>query len=107
VAVLTPNTHYILMVYNPIVLVTTRGAQIVKNHAKKQTGAQSVATISMNLVGSVVRIATTIKEIGFDLHILRSYGTSVLLNSVLFAQIIMYKENTERFLERLRDKKKE
>ena len=105
--VLTPDTHYILMVYNPIVLIATRGAQIVTNHTNKQTGAQSVATLSMNLAGGVVRIATTIKEIGFDLHILRSYGTSVLSNSVLLAQIVMYGKNTERFLEELRDKKKE
>ncbi len=70
-------------------------------------GAQSITTISMNLAGSVVRIATTIKDVGFDLHILRAYGTSVLLNSVLFVQIIMYKENMERFMEGLRDKKKE
>jgi hypothetical protein len=95
------------MVYNPIVLVGTRGAQIRENYVNKQTGAQSIATISMNLAGSLVRIATTIKEIGFDFHILRSYGTSVLLNSILFAQIMMYRSNTELFLEGLRDKKKE
>lgn len=95
------------MVYNPIVLVGTRGAQIRENYVNKQTGAQSIATISMNLAGSMVRIATTIKEIGFDFHILRSYGTSVLLNSILFAQIMMYRSNTELFLEGLRDKKKE
>ena len=95
------------MVYNPIVLVLTRGAQIVENHVNKRTGAQSVTTISMNLAGSLVRIGTTIKEIGFDFHILRSYGTSVLLNAMLFVQIILYRKNTEIFMEKLRDKKRE
>lgn len=95
------------MVYNPIVLVTTRGAQIRENYVNKQTGAQSIATISMNLTGSLVRIATTIKEIGFDFHILRSYGASVTLNTILFVQILMYKANTEHFLDDLKKKKKE
>ena len=100
--VLTPNTYYILMVYNPIVLVSTRGAQIGENYVNKQTGAQSLATTAMNLLGSLVRIVTTIKEIGFDFHILRSYGASVTLNTILFAQIWMYKANTEQFLEDLK-----
>ncbi|KAL3827126.1 hypothetical protein ACHAXA_002361 [Cyclostephanos tholiformis] len=104
--VLTPSTHYVLMVYNPIVLVLTRGAQIIENHANKRTGAQSITTITMNLAGSLVRIGTTIKEIGFDFHILGSYGTSVLLNMILFVQIVMYRKNTELFLEKLSDKKK-
>ena len=64
-------------------------------------------TILMNLASGLVRIATTIKEIGFDFHILRLYGTSILLNSIMFAQIMMYRSNTELFLERLRDEKKE
>lgn len=94
------------MVYNPIVLVSTRGAQIRANYENKQTGAQSIATIAMNLVGSLVRIATTIKEIGFDFHILRSYGASVTLNAILFAQILMYRATTEKFLGDLKKKKK-
>ncbi|KAL3762547.1 hypothetical protein ACHAWU_002419 [Discostella pseudostelligera] len=103
--VLTPNTHYILMVYNPIVLVSTRGAQIRANFVNKQTGAQSIATTSMNLAGSLVRIATTIREIGFDFHILRSYGASVTLNAILFVQILIYKANTKQFLDDLKKKK--
>lgn len=105
--VLTPDTQFILMVVNPVVLVYSRGAQIVENFSNKQTGAQSIATTSMNLCGSAVRIVTTIKEVGWDLHILRSYGTSVVLNTILFAQIIMYKANTEKFLASLKGKKKE
>ncbi len=93
------------MVYNPIVLVSTRGAQIRANFVNKQTGAQSIATTSMNLAGSLVRIATTIREIGFDFHILRSYGASVTLNAILFVQILIYKANTKQFLDDLKKKK--
>ncbi|KAL7484462.1 hypothetical protein ACHAW6_010100 [Cyclotella cf. meneghiniana] len=105
--VLTPNTQYILMVYNPVVLIISRGSQIIANHKQKQTGAQSLATTGLNLIGTVVRIGTTIKEVGWDLHILRSYGVSVALNSILFLQLIIYKQNTERFLKSLNEKKKD
>jgi hypothetical protein len=93
------------MVYNPLVLITSRGSQIIANQKQKQTGAQSLATTGMNLAGSLVRIATTIKEVGFDWHILRSYGVSVTLNVVLLMQIVGYRENTEKFLQSLKAKK--
>jgi len=98
---------YILMVYNPVVLVSTRGAQIRTNYVNKQTGAQSIATTGMNLAGSLVRIATTIKEVGWDFHILRAYGTSITLNTILFTQILLYKANTAKFLKDLKEKKKD
>jgi hypothetical protein len=107
--VLPPSMYYILMVYNPIVLVISRGTQIYKNYKTKQTGAQSSVTISMNLLGSLVRMGTTIKEIGFDFYILRSYGTSVLLNSILLGQIILYSDKYGGVLDKktLNNKKKE
>mmetsp|Transcript_17314 Transcript_17314/g.27180 ORF Transcript_17314/g.27180 Transcript_17314/m.27180 type:complete len:96 (-) Transcript_17314:89-376(-) len=95
------------MVYNPLVLCTTRGAQIYENYNNKQTGAQSIATTGMNLAGSAVRIATTIKEVGWDFHILRAYGTSVFFNVILCTQIMMYMKNTEKFLKSLDEKKKD
>jgi len=105
--VLTQDTIYILMVYNPIVLLTSRGSQILANHQQKQTGAQSLATTGMNLTGSLIRTVTTIKEVGWDFHILRSYGVSISLNMILFAQIVMYRENTKRMLDDIKQKKKE
>lgn len=106
-SVLTSDTYYILMLYNPVVLIYSRGSQIIANYKQKQTGAQSLATTGMNLTGSLVRIATTIKEVGWDFHILRAYGISVTLNIMLLAQILMYRENTARFLKVLKEKKKE
>jgi hypothetical protein len=94
------------MVYNPIVLLTSRGSQILANHQQKQTGAQSLATTGMNLTGSLIRTVTTIKEVGWDLHILRSYGTSITLNMILFTQIFMYREKTNKMLGDLKKKKK-
>jgi len=99
--VFTQDTLYILMVYNPAVLLMSRGSQIIANYNQKQTGAQSLATISMNLFGSLIRTVTTIKEVGWDFHILRSYATSISLNMILFTQIILYRENTSRVLNSL------
>ncbi len=104
--ILTEDTLYVLMVYMPIVLITSRGSQILANHQQKQTGAQSLATTGMNLSGSLIRTVTTIKEVGWDLHILRSYGVSIMLNVILFGQIVLYRENTRKVLEDVRIKKK-
>ena len=104
--VFTQDTLYILMVYNPAVLLMSRGSQIIANYNQKQTGAQSLATTSMNLFGSLIRVITTIKEVGWDFHILRSYATSISLNIILFTQIILYRENTSRVLNSLMKEQK-
>ena len=108
--ILTQDTLYILMIYMPLVLLTSRGSQILANYQQKQTGAQSVATTGMNLTGSLIRTITTIKEVGWDMHILRSYGVSIMLNMILFIQIVVYRENTRRALDDVKQqqqKKKE
>ena len=93
------------MVYNPVVLVFSRGSQILANYKQKQTGTQSIATTGLNLVGTIIRIGTTIKEVGWDFHILRAYGVSVTLNTVMFTQLMVYKENTVKYLKSLKEKK--
>ena len=105
--VLTQDTLYLLMIYMPIVLLTSRGSQILANYHQKQTGAQSRATTGMNLIGSVIRTVTTIKEVGWDLHILRSYGVSITLNVILFMQIVLYGENTKKIFGDLKKKQKQ
>ena len=100
--ILTQDTLYILMIYMPLVLLTSRGSQILANYQQKQTGAQSVATTGMNLTGSLIRTITTIKEVGWDMYILRSYGASIMLNMILFIQILIYRENTRRVLDDMR-----
>ena len=108
--ILTQDTLYILMIYMPIVLLTSRGSQILANYQQKQTGAQSLATTGMNLTGSLIRTITTIKEVGWDWYILRSYSVSIMLNMILFIQIVVYRENTRRALDDVKQqqqKKKE
>ena len=104
--ILTQDTLYILMIYMPIVLLTSRGSQILANYQQKQTGAQSLATTGMNLTGSLIRTITTIKEVGWDMYILRSYGVSIMLNMILFIQIVGYRENTRRVLDDVKQQQK-
>ena len=61
----------------------------------------------MNLFSSLIRTVTTIKEVGWDLHILRSYAASISLNMILFGQIVLYGENTRRMVISLKQQHKE
>lgn len=98
ILVLPPQYYSLLIVCNWPALIISRGSQIRKNALDKHTGTQSVITHLMNLTGSLVRIATTMKEIGMDTALLCGYSLSVLLNAILVLQCIMYSSNTEKVL---------
>ncbi len=104
---LQPEYYYLLMALNWPVLIYSRGSQMLKFYSVKHTGTQSVITNGMNLLGSCIRILTTIKEVGFDMTMLCGYFVSVFLNSILVTQFFMYNENTKNYLDTLEDKKKQ
>jgi len=85
------------MVYNPVVLIISRGSQIFQNYKQKQTGAQSAATTGLNLVGTIIRIGTTIKEVGWDFHILRAYRYVEL--DIVCTTVCLQREYRETFEE--------
>jgi hypothetical protein len=60
----------------------------------------------MNLVGGVIRIGTTIQEVGWDLAVLGTYGLSLVLNCICFGQYFYYQTNTKLFLADLQQQKK-
>eukprot|EP00560_Eucampia_antarctica_P009855 CAMPEP_0197824332 /NCGR_PEP_ID=MMETSP1437-20131217/1591_1 /TAXON_ID=49252 ORGANISM="Eucampia antarctica, Strain CCMP1452" /NCGR_SAMPLE_ID=MMETSP1437 /ASSEMBLY_ACC=CAM_ASM_001096 /LENGTH=221 /DNA_ID=CAMNT_0043423915 /DNA_START=140 /DNA_END=805 /DNA_ORIENTATION=- len=104
--VLQPEHYYLLMAVNWPVLIYSRGSQILKFMSVKHTGTQSVLTQGMNLLGSCIRIFTTIKEVGMDMSMLAGYFVSVFLNIILVSQFFLYKENTGKYLDSLQEKKK-
>lgn len=104
---LAPDLHYLLMAANWPALLVAKGTQIVETNRVKHTGSQSIITITMNFGGSMIRIVTTIIEIGWDLALLSGYALSVGLNLVMLVQYLVYKSNTDKFLEGLQKKKKE
>jgi len=104
-SVLTPEQYPFLLTANLPVLIYSRGLQIMETFRVKHTGSNSLVTVGMNLVGSVIRIITTTQEIGWDIAMLRGYFLSATLNIVIVTQFLVFKNNTAKFRESLKAKK--
>lgn len=98
---LRPSQHYLLMATIWPANMASRGSQIYAVYQAKHTGANSIITTFMNLLGNVVRVFTTLQEVGFDLPMLTGFLVGVVLNGTCFAQHFIYWENTERFMQKL------
>lgn len=98
---------YLLLSINMPVTVFSRGSQIYCYYKEKHTGTQSIITVIMNFMGSAIRVMTTINLVGFDIPMLAGYGISLILNSIMISQFIMYKKNTEDYMNKLKSKKAE
>lgn len=99
---LPPSKYQSLMVCNFGALLLSRGSQIISTFQIKHTGNQSIITIGMNLFGTVIRIFTTLKEVGWDFPLLRSYLLSVSLNFTIACQYFYFQKNTAKFLNSLK-----
>lgn len=105
VANLLPSDYYSLILNGNLpILVYSRGLLILDNYKLKHTGNQSLVTHIMNLGGSLVRVLTTLKEIGLDWAMLSGYIISISLNSMLFVQTIIYMKNTKAYFAKLKSK---
>lgn len=104
--VLDKDQLYILMSLNLPVTCFSRGSQIAAFLKAKHTGTQSIVTVMMNFMGSMIRVATTINEVGYDMPMLTGYGLSLALNGTQIALFLKFKENTQTYLQSLQDKKK-
>lgn len=102
--VLTPEYYSMLHSVNLPVLLFSRGSQIYAFFNCKHTGTQSLITTTMNMIGSAIRVATTISEIGFDIPMLSGYVVSLVLNLILIAQFLLYKKQTDKYLASLKKK---
>lgn len=105
--VLPPNLRYLLMASIWPLLFYSRGAQIIETHRVKHTGANSIITTGSNLVGGLIRVGTTIAEVGNDVAMLTGLIISVSLNAIAVSQYIIYKRNTDKLYKSgAKDKKK-
>jgi len=102
---LPSDWNYMLMSSLFPIILYARGLQIMETYRIKHTGANSIVTIGMSLLGVAIRILTTIGEIGFDFPALSIYSLSLSLNVSLCVQYFVYKENTQRFLQAQQQKK--
>eukprot|EP00879_Flechtneria_rotunda_P002573 GHRR01002772.1.p1 GENE.GHRR01002772.1~~GHRR01002772.1.p1 ORF type:complete len:246 (+),score=70.33 GHRR01002772.1:204-941(+) len=74
---------------NNAILVCARLPQILKNFSNRSTGQLSIITYAANTLGCLARIFTTTQE-GGGAAMLRSYAISLVLNSILVAQILVF-----------------
>lgn len=102
--VLPIELRYLLMTSVMPILLYSRGSQILATFRCQHTGAQSIATTTMNVMGGMVRILTTIKEVGWDMAVLGTIFLSCILNLTMLAQYFYYRKNTEAYLSDLKVK---
>jgi mannose-P-dolichol utilization defect protein 1 len=98
--VLPQDQWYFLQTATWPVMIFSRGSQLLQTYQTKDTGNLSIITTSMNLVGALIRVGTTLQETG-DGVILAGYGLSFLLNFGMFVQYFLYLNNNNN------DKKKQ
>lgn len=72
-------------------IIFSKLPQISNNFKNKSTGQLSIVSVLAGLLGAVVRVFTTISSGIQDNLILLGFGASLLLNFVLFLQIVVYK----------------
>lgn len=96
---LPENLRYLLMSGTWPVMIYARGSQILGTFQVKQTGNLSILTTSMNLVGSLIRVGTTVQETG-DVVVLAGYILSFLLSLAMFFQYFLYLTNTQEFADK-------
>eukprot|EP00934_Nitzschia_sp_Nitz4_P003912 Nitzschia sp. Nitz4//scaffold347_size17400//11893//12750//NITZ4_008836-RA/size17400-augustus-gene-0.35-mRNA-1//-1//CDS//3329548669//3902//frame0 len=102
--VLPEEYRYLLMSSTWPVMLYARGSQVLETFQVKHTGQLSIVTTTMNLVGSLIRIGTTLKETG-DTVMLAGYLLSGGLSLLMFLQYFMYLENTKKLAASSKEKK--
>ena len=95
VQVLPEDLRYLLMSSTWPVMLYARGSQVFETYQVKHTGQLSIVTTSMNLVGALIRIGTTMTETG-DSVVLAGYLLSCVLSLIMFVQYFIYLNNTKK-----------
>jgi mannose-P-dolichol utilization defect protein 1 len=93
---LPEDSRYLLMSATWPVMIYARGSQILETYQVKHTGNLSIVTTSMNLVGALIRVGTTIQETG-DVIVMAGYVLSFMLSFGMFVQYFLYLKNTQEF----------
>ncbi len=87
------------------VLLYARGSQVFETYLAGHTGNLSIVTTTMNLVGSIIRILTTIKETG-DMVVISGYLLGGGLSLLMFIQYWLYLGKTTEIFKAAEDAKK-
>lgn len=103
---LPADQRYLLMSATWPVMLYARGTQVFETFQVKHTGQLSIVTTAMNLVGSLIRIGTTLKETG-DMVVLSGYLLSGALSLLMFVQYFLYLNNTKKEMSKSNVKKED
>lgn len=103
---LPDDLRYLLMSSTWPVMLYARGTQVLETFRAKSTGQLSIVTTSMNLVGSLIRIGTTLKETG-DMIVLSGYLLSGGLSFIMFVQYFLYLDKPKTTMKTGSEKKKD
>ena len=79
----------ILIITSSFSTMSSRVTQIVTNYKHGNTGVLSIITVFMQVFGTMIRVFTTLTEVG-DVAILITFIMTFMLNSIVFIQIIYY-----------------
>jgi len=103
---LPPKWQYLLHAFNDVIILYSGGLQVRETYRIQHTGAQSILTTSMNLIGELLRVFTTIEETNGDINMLLSFGLCVALSAIMFGQYFYYQRNTQQFYADQKEKSK-
>jgi len=106
VQILPEDMRYLLLSSTWPVMLYARGSQVYETAQVKHTGQLSIVTTTMNLVGALIRIGTTMKETG-DNVVLAGYLLSCALSLIMFVQYFMYLSNTKKEMATSSEKKED
>jgi len=90
------DISYLMKSLVPINLYA-KGVQIVTIIQEGHTGIQSIVTLTMNVVGTTIRVGTTLGETVIDKNLLLSHVSSAFLNLTLILQYFYYAQATRQF----------
>lgn len=85
-------------------IIYSGGLQVLETYRVKHSGAQSIVTTTMNLVGELLRIFTTVEEAKGDFNMLLNFGLCATLSIIMFGQYFWYQKNTDSFYQRQQKK---
>merc|ERR1712232_232748 len=94
--ILPDDLQYLLALANWPLMIYTSSDQIIETYKLKSTGNLSIFTAGTNLVGVLIRLFTTIEEIGWDFNLLSLCAISICFKLVMLAQFYLYWNATDK-----------
>ena len=79
-----------------LMLVVSRGTQILQNFFTKSTGSLSLITNSLLFLGASARIFTTLSGIGSDGALITTNGIAALLSGIVVVQILTLGQGAQK-----------